>query len=271
MLDVTRAYGLDFLFPARDQAIGASLRNAGEFARPEMDIIAALVRAGGACAYLDVGANIGSIALPVAARNRQARVIAIEGNRHLATILSANTLVNRLDNVDVHHAVAGAAAGLTRFPTPPLDSAINFGGLHMGAAGPDEAVRVLTLDEIAPAETRVVKLDVEGFEQEVLAGAEQLFASRRASWIVEHKGDANAHAICARFLAAGYALYWLFAPFVTPAAAKRPAASQTITGDTNILALPAGEPPMPMPRLDRADDRRPASLADYPYLGSYGF
>jgi FkbM family methyltransferase len=271
MLDITRAYGLDFLFPARDRFVGASLRQMGEFARPEMDIIARLVGAAGPCAYLDIGANIGSIALPVAARNRQARVIAVEGNRHLATILSANTLNNRLGNVDVHHAVAGAGAGIMTFPTPPLDAAINFGALAVGTPGAQENVRVLTLDEIAPANTRVVKLDVEGFEREVLAGATALFARREASWIIEHKGDDKAHAITGQFLEAGYRCYWLFAPFTTPSAIKGAGDRKQTTGDTNILAMPTGEPPVPMAELHQADAMRPTGLDSYPYLRTYGF
>ena len=67
MLDITRAYGLDFLFPKNDMVIGASLRQYGEFARPEVELIVEHMGSGpeGSC-YIDVGANIGSIALPVA-------------------------------------------------------------------------------------------------------------------------------------------------------------------------------------------------------------
>ena len=276
MLDKTRAYGLDFLFPAQDQIVGTCLRTAGEFARPEMEIIARLLATGeGSGTYIDVGANIGSIALPVASRLPQHRVVAVEGNRHLAAILSANALGNRLANVEVLHAAAGRAAGLAQFPTPALDQPFNFGALGIGVEAtreqPHENVRVCTLDEIAPADTRVVKLDVEGYETEVLAGAQRLFAARRASWIVEHKGDDQAHAIADRFLAAGYSLFWLFAPFLTPTAAKNPNANRQVAGDTNILATPSGDPPVPMARLATADERRPKGLSAYTYLRDYGF
>ncbi len=273
MIDITSAYGLEFLFPARDKIVGASLRNAGEFARPEMEIMARLLAANPGT-YIDVGGNIGSMALPIAALNPTSRVIAIEANRHLAGILAANALNNRLHNVEVHHAAAGRSAGLIDFPAPALNSDLNFGALGVDVPLEQEAfeqVRLCTLDAIAPADTRVIKIDVEGFEPEVLAGAERLIAAREASWVIEHKGDDKAHQVAARFLDAGYTLYWLFAPFLTPRAAKQPGNRPQISGDTNILAMPAGEPPVAMQRLATATDVRPSSLDGYPYLKAYGF
>lgn len=274
MFDITRAYGLDFLFPLHDKVCGPSLRQSGEFARPEMEIISQLVRTAGACTYIDVGANIGSIALPVAARNQASRVIAIEGNRHLATILAANTLCNRLGNVEVHHAVVGDNMGVIGFPTPSRDSEINFGALGVGAkfdGQPDEPVLMRTLDEMAPANTRVIKIDVEGFEPRVLAGATGLIARREASWIVEHKGDERAHGVTAQFLGAGYKLFWLFAPFVTPSARKNRSRDGTVAGDSNILAIPHGDPPCPMTPIEQADAVRPDGLVGCPYLKAFGY
>ncbi|WP_162140549.1 FkbM family methyltransferase [Sphingomonas sp. PR090111-T3T-6A] len=269
---MTRAYGLDFLFPMADEVVGASLRRAGEFARPELDVIDKLMAKGGA--FLDVGANIGTMAVPIAARHPAARVVAIEANRHLAMILSTNALANRLTNLDVHHAAAGATAGLARFPAPSLESAINFGALSFRGnpgSAPTETVRMCTLDEIAPPQTRVIKIDVEGHETDVLAGAPNLLASRNQSWVIEHKGDANSIAITQKFLDAGYGVFWLFAPFVTPNATKRTDVQTSVSGDTNILAIPGGEPPVPMTRIHSANDTRPGSIDGYPYLLDYGF
>jgi len=97
----------------------------------------------------------------VAQRLPQVRVIAIEAQRRLAGILAANALNNQLFNIDVMHAAAGARAGLEAFPQAPLDARFNFG--TVGAAMtelPAEMVRVCTLDEVAPADTRFVKIDV---------------------------------------------------------------------------------------------------------------
>ena len=211
MLDRTIAYGLEFLFPAGDEAVGACLRRHGEFARVELDYL--LEAATGAGAYIDVGANIGAIALPFAQRRPNWRVMAIEAHRGLSGVLAANVLINRLHNVEVYHAAAGAERGLVEFPALALSTKVNFGALGFkSVTGATETVRMLTLDEIAPADTRLVKIDVEGFEPEVLKGASALLASHKAIWIVEatiQNPEATASVI-RRFQALGYGLYWFY-------------------------------------------------------------
>lgn len=273
-LDVTRAYGLDFLFPARDQAVGASLRDFGEFARPLVDCLDGLLGQGETGTFIDVGANIGATALPVAARHPQCPVIAVEANRPLATLLAANALGNRLENVSVVHAAVGPQAGLARFPTPALDLAANYGALSFanGPEVPRENVRVCTLDEIAaPGAARLVKLDVEGFELQVLKGGQRLFLEERPAWVVEVVQDEASRAVVRAFREAGYRLWWLWSPFVTRAAAKRLYADPDVKGDGNFVALPPGrEPPFPLPPAGE-DDAYPVGGRHYPYLKRYGF
>src|SRR4051812_3701795 len=112
MLDSTRAYGLDFLFPLHDHVVGSALKFYGEFARPEVDLIGAYMNALQLGSILDVGANIGSIALPLASRRPDWRVLAFEAHRGLAGVLSANVFGNGLSNVEVFHAAVGAQRGL---------------------------------------------------------------------------------------------------------------------------------------------------------------
>lgn len=271
-LDSTTAYGLDFLVPAKDEVITVALRTYGEFSRSIVDAADRLLAEDGQ--FIDVGANVGSIALPVAARHPSVEVIAIEANRPLATILAANALGNRLENVSVVHAAAGREAGLAKFPVPPLDIGGNLGTLSLDLRDPQiplEHVRMCTLDELANPERRtVVKIDVEGFESEVIAGAQRLLASPECAWIVEAK-DRYAAGLLRTFFDAGYDLYWLYAPFVSVNALKR-ASPPSTTGDPNIVALPKGwSPPMDLPRIHTPQDRRPTHIAGYPYLKDYGF
>jgi len=66
-LDVTRAYDLDFRFPASDTVVGATLRTFGEFSRVELDVLLHLAPQPSGV-MIDAGANIGSLALPFATR-----------------------------------------------------------------------------------------------------------------------------------------------------------------------------------------------------------
>jgi FkbM family methyltransferase len=281
VIDLTRAYGLTFLVPAGDTGVGYCLRTFGEFARPEVDLLDAYVRLAGDSvgALLDVGANIGAVSLPVASRNRALRVVAIEAHRGLACVLAANALNNQLHGVEVHPAAAGAAPGLVDFPATRLGERGNLGTLRVGRPGPSEQVRVVTLDQVAPVNTRIVKLDVEGYEREVLLGASRLLRETRPVWLAEanHQDMPAARELAGVFLAAGYRLFLFFAPFVTPSAPKVSGDTRDWTkGDYNFLALPSGVPNLwDLPEL--ATDLVPwpisaaAFAAAFPYLRRYGF
>ena len=272
MLGKAEAYGLEFLFPTHDTVIGASLRDFGEFARPESDLIASyLAGAGGMGSFVDVGANIGTICLPVAKALPALQVIAIEAHRGLHGILAANALTNGLYNVQAYHAAAGGAPSLVRFPAPALTAHGNFRNLRMGMRDTlEETVQMVTLDALAPPETRFIKIDVEGFEMEVLKGAHNTISSIRPCWFVEAN---NGNYLVARqamslLLEAEYRLYWFFAPFVTQKAAGGRLAS--MAGDTNFLALPPGmENIWGLKQIDDCNEPRPSAIESYGYLRRY--
>ena len=249
MLDKTTAYGLEFTFPAGDKIVGASLRRHGEFARVELDFL--VDQATGSGTMVDVGANIGAIALPFARRCPDWTVLAIEAHRGLHGLLAANAVTNRLYNTEVHHAAAGAERGLVEFPALSLAEHFNFGALGFGSTtSHTETVRMLTLDEISSDDTRLVKIDVEGFEPQVLKGATGLLARRRAIWL---------------------AVFWFYAPLATPRSEKDPPLEPG-AGDSNIVALPPGVAnTWQLTAVSGPGERRPNGSTAYPYLARYGY
>jgi FkbM family methyltransferase len=221
-----------------------------------------------------VGANIGAIALPFARARPDWTVLAVEAHRGLSGLLAANAFNNGLYTVEVINAAAGPARGLAEFPAEPLTAQFNFGLMHFIDHAPaTETVRMLTLDELAPAATRLVKIDVEGFEPQVLKGAERLLRSHRAIWLAEAsvaRPEAGAEAI--RILGdAGYALHWFYAPFATPACDGEPPENPA-RGDANVVALPPGvENIWGLPPVGGPEDARPGDIGAYPYLARYGY
>ncbi len=271
MIDITRAYSLNFLIAQNDSGIGRILRDHGEFARIESEIVIEYMRLSGGGTYVDVGANIGTIALPVASSLPDVRVVAIEAQRIVAGLLAANALNNHLYNVEVLHAAAGASVGLTPFPQGRLGSGpLNFGvvGAYLGSF-PTENVRVCTLDEVSPADTRFVKIDVEGAEPEVLKGAGRLLNEIRPVWLIEANVaniDTAKQAMRAMF-DAGYRLFWFYAPLVSPVSQKLPQVAQNNKGDMNFIALPPGVPNIwDLQEFFNADDPSPVNLSSFRYL-----
>jgi FkbM family methyltransferase len=269
VLETTSAYGLNLLVPAHDSGVGLSLRENGEFARIEVELIKDLLAGG---VLIDVGANIGSIALPAASAARL--VIALEANRGFANLLAANALNNSLFNVSVVHAAVGETDRLARFPMMPVGEVGNLGtsGFHMAGKYPEEVVRMTTIDRIAPNGTSVVKIDVEGYESSVLKGAVRTLTEIRPTWLVESGEDSPAtRGVIQTFLDAGYLVYWFYAPFVTPRPA-RGAPPAKLRGDVNILAVPSegAQPTWEMTRAE-AGGPRPTRVSDFPYLARFGF
>jgi len=276
MLDVTLAYGLRFLFPQGDTAVGRSLSDYGEFARPELDLIGDYLKSFEPGTFIDVGANIGAIALPAAARFRKWQVLALEAHRGLSQVLAANALNNGLDNVEVVHAAVGDQTGLVRFPAPPLSAVANFGSTGFKTAGavPMETVRMATLDELAPRGTRFVKVDVEGFEAQVLQGARRLLQEERPVWLLEANLDDEAArmATLRAMLEAGYRVFWFLAPFVTPAHRKPNRQAPKFRSDLNFLALAEGDENLwNLTEIGKVTAAFPTTANEFGYLARYGF
>ena len=270
---VTTAYGLEFRFPARDTAVGASLRDHGEFARPELDFLLdhAMAPAG---TLLDVGAHIGAMALPFARARPGWRVIAVEAFGEMADLLTQAAAANGLANVEVRAVAAGAEAGLADFPAASITHSGNFGaiGFFTTEATAKRKVPVQPLDDIAPPDTGLIKIDVEGFEDQVLRGAACAIEQLRPIWVVEAhvRHDANNREIALRFAAAGYDLFWFWSPFATPAAPKG-APQNPGRGDMGLVALPRGTANRwNLPPADAAL-QRPTTLEAFPYLARYGY
>lgn len=133
---------------------------------------------------VDVGANIGTWALQAATLvGAEGRVFALEPNPATVHKLAANVALNGFEPwVSVLPIAAGAANG-----TVSLVCAREHNNSHVGASGegPSVVVSVRTLDDCLRDAGHVhgLKIDVEGQEHAVLAGANQLIC-RCHPWIV---------------------------------------------------------------------------------------
>lgn len=141
---------------------------------PEMAFCAHLLRPGDR--FADVGACFGTYTL-IASGVAGADSVAFEPNPRTAHWLRENLHVNRLESrVRIVDAAVGAAPGMIDM-TDGLAAANHVVGAGEYSTTPRIRVPVTTLDhETRNAHPTLVKIDVEGFEQQVLAGAVEVLA-----------------------------------------------------------------------------------------------
>jgi FkbM family methyltransferase len=126
--------------------------------------------------FLDVGANVGTYTV-LAASAARSRCIAVEPIPSTFGRLMDNVRINRLETLVETHCVAlGASGGTLRFSTD-LDTRNH--AVAEDYAGAKQLVDVAALDELLGERVPVaMKIDVEGFEREVLRGAPRFLANR---------------------------------------------------------------------------------------------
>ena len=171
--------------------IGAKVFLEGVYEKEEIEDLFAILSGLGLDAtkmtVADIGANIGNHSVQFSRKFN--RVLAFEPNPRTHEILVANT--KRLGNVEVFD----YGLGRKRSKLELREQWDNLGestAVHDTAADNVFSINVVPLDEISDSVGKidVMKIDVEGMEMDVLAGAENLIAKDHPIICLEqHSGD----------------------------------------------------------------------------------
>jgi FkbM family methyltransferase len=148
-----------------------------------------LTRPGDRC--IDVGANIGVHTIRLAKLiGPGGSVVALEPDRQIAHRLKDNVSLNQLANVEVHEAAAAEKSGDSVVLHRPDSQDSNKGRAsllpHAYLTGSKTPVTTTTIDDVACGPVALIKIDVEGFEGAVVAGAAGTIESFFPSIIFEH-------------------------------------------------------------------------------------
>lgn len=135
---------------------------------------------------IDVGVNYGYTTAWFA--TRAARVIAIEPAPANQALIREQIAIRHLANVELIAAAAGDRAGMTRLHLKPFDGHHSLGNIGASKTIAVLDVPVVTLDALASERgidrVGLLKIDVEGFEDEVLEGARDLLTAHRIDRVV---------------------------------------------------------------------------------------
>lgn len=173
----------------------SSAYHSGDVERPVQDAIVDLLGEGDV--FYDVGANVGFFSLLAArAVGSAGSVVAFEPVAANAQLVRSNARANGMDNV-----VCIETAVSDRSGRADLHVARHPGGATLAEAGapPDleatRSVRAVSLDDALQSgsvpQPDVIKIDVEGAEDLVLAGMSDLMAESRPALVVEVDGPSD--------------------------------------------------------------------------------
>ena len=235
-------------FLRADVTIGRALDLYGEFAESENRLMRVFLKPGDT--VLDVGANVGTVALALArAVGPTGRVLAFEPQRIVFQALCATLTMNGLTHVEALRQAVGRVAGNVRIPPVNPTVAQNFGSVRIddepnaptaNAAG--DLVPLVTIDSLSLAGCALLKIDAEGMDYDVLLGAQQTIERTRPVLYFEgHAGDATTRAITfAR--ERKYRCHWHFAAFYEADCFRQAPNVFASKGDVNVLAIPEEHP-----------------------------
>lgn len=173
------------LTPFGFKLVGSMSMATGKFESEEIDVFLKYLETHSVC--VDIGANIGLYTCLAAARGK--KVIAVEPLARNLELLYRNLILNHFEGVEVYPLGLSSKVGIQR-----LFGSGTGASFIAGWSGSSENwyrdVPVNTLDLIlntrVSGQPLLIKVDVEGFEMELLKGATQTLRSYpKPVWLVE--------------------------------------------------------------------------------------
>jgi|SRR6185312_857922 len=230
------------LLPPFDRYVTPQLIHHGRFSEAEFATWVPYL--GDGSVALDVGANVGGHTLALASLVGYAgRVYAFEPQRHLFQMLCGSLELCGARNVVPFHRAASREPGTVRVPEMDYGHPNNFGALDLRAVphdAPCETVRSMPIDDLNLPRVDFIKIDVEGYELDVLLGAEQTVARCRPVISAEADREQNVPAELGWFKRHDYRVWWHRPPM-------GPLFPNTIS--LNLLGLPRERADLPEPEV----------------------
>ena len=130
--------------------------------------------------------------------------------------LCANVALNGLEKVDAQCAALGRKPGAIHAASIDYAFEGNFAGGALGTGKPGERVAVKILDSIGLIPCQFIKIDVEGMEGTVIAGAAQTIRRLRPLLYVENDRHDKSAALIQQLIDLGCRLHWLLPKLLNP-------------------------------------------------------
>ncbi len=201
-----------YLYNRNDIYIGKAIEKYGEYNALEFMLLKQLCGPGNI--VIEVGANIGTHTVPLAKHiGEHGRLLAFEPQRLVFQTLCANIALNSLENVDCFWAALGRAPGSITVPEIDPNMETNLGGVSLLDARDGGQVDCFTLDSVLSKYlplpfVKLIKIDVEGMEYDVISGGRQIIQEHKPFLYVENDRPEKSETLMRLIDSLGYRMFW---------------------------------------------------------------
>lgn len=204
------------VYNRNDMYIGKAIETYGEFSESEVELFRELCGEGDI--IFDIGANIGTHTMVFSQlAGSEGRVHAFEPQRIVYQTLCANMAINSISNVECHQVALSTKEGFLFVPDVRYDKEGNFGGIEITKAKEGTRIPAVKLDNFLNVpRLKLMKIDVEGMECDVLAGATRMIHQHRPIIYLENDRVEKSKELIEFVWSLKYRAYWHFAPLFNP-------------------------------------------------------
>ena len=186
-----------------DELVGLSLATYGEYSEGEVAVLNNVLKPGDVA--IDVGANIGALTIPMAKLvGESGHVHAFEASKANLDLLLKNVVDNQPAHVTIHGAAASDKVGTLKVDKQSALHAYSYPDINVG----EFEVECITIDSLQLPKVKLIKIDVDGHELQVLNGAAETIARCKPIIYIENEIDDKREAMVAWFIDHGYRMYW---------------------------------------------------------------
>lgn len=186
-----------------DELVGLSLATYGEYSEGEVEVFRKVLKVGDVA--IDVGANIGALTVPMAQLVGESGIVhAFEASAANVELLCKNVLHNELENVIIHERAASDHEGTLKVDKQSALHAYSRKDINEG----EFDVNCITIDSLELPRCKLIKIDVDGHELEVLNGAVETIKRCRPIIYIENEINEKREAMVAWFIDHGYRMFW---------------------------------------------------------------
>lgn len=185
-LIIQTLHGVKLLIdPAKDKGVELALYQTGTYEKGTIQLLGDFLKQGSV--FMDIGANIGLMST-IASKivGEKGRVYAVEANPKTIEVLRHNCAINQCENIEILPIALASEKGSAILYE---NWNVNRGGASLISQGDEHGITVSKerLDDLFSPDSPVhlVKIDVEGFELEVLKGGVDWFKTQQPVFIIE--------------------------------------------------------------------------------------